>query len=66
MVGCVGLVAMQAKQAIRDAVLQSAGENIDSPDIVSAVEDCALSGTEAACLGYDPLLDFEEYADVKL
>lgn len=64
--GRVGLVAMQAKRAIQDAVLSTASENMDSPDMVNAVEDCALSGTEAACLSYDNLLNWDEYRSVDL
>jgi len=57
---------MQAKRAIQDAVLSTASKNVDSHELVVALEDCAVSGTEAACLSSDTLLDWGEYKEVAL
>jgi len=65
-IGVFGIVAMQAKRAIQDAVLSTASENVESHELVAAVEDCALSDTEAACLSYDNLLNWAEYRSVAL
>lgn len=49
--------------AIRGAVLRVITGDLSAAE-VRAVEQCALSATEAACLGDAPLLHYDEYAAV--
>jgi len=55
---------MMPRTAIRDAVLRNVTAD-HAADVVAAIEDCGVSTTEAACLSTGPLLDFEEFAQVR-
>jgi len=54
-----------SRTAIRDAVLDGVSPKLDN-DAVRALEDVSLSATEAACLNRYPLLDFDEYSEIRL
>ena len=51
---------------IKETVLCTASDNVDSHAMLAAVESCAVSSTEAACLSAHKLLDWREYRDVAL
>jgi hypothetical protein len=55
---------MMPRTAIRDEVLRNVTPGHDAA-VVEAIEQTALEATEAACLSNGPLLDFEEFAQVR-
>lgn len=60
----VYLIVMQAKDELKELWRCQASQNIDSHDILVAVEDAVISSTNAGIKNNHPLANFDEYKDV--